>query len=175
LVIAVDVGSSGMVQGGLQDAGFASIYARAQEIAILTMKETKLAAWETPPLILLQPRIGHVSMFSFEHNEFFVAEGNKAAFEVLSRPDQIPGPEASGVYPRRAVNVRVDPERCIGCGACLVHGPPGLFEINGDGKALVTEPEQEWSPTDGGYVRQCPTYAIIARADRDSFGGRART
>ena len=65
--------------------------------------------------------------------------------------------------PSGGVIVRVDRDRCIGCGACLVHAPRGLFVLDAHGKAVVTRPDQVWSPIDGGVIRHCPTYAISAR------------
>ena len=46
---------------------------------------------------------------------------------------------------------------------CLVQAPQGMFVLDADGKAVVTQPEQDWSPVDGGFIRHCPTYAITAR------------
>jgi ferredoxin len=68
-----------------------------------------------------------------------------------------------GVFPKRRVVVRVERDRCIGCGQCLVQAPQGMFVLDNDRKAVVTAPEQEWSPADGGFIRHCPTYAISAR------------
>src|SRR5256886_17394271 len=51
----------------------------------------------------------------------------------------------------------------MGCGACLVQAPPGMFVLDAQGKAVVTRPEQDWSPIDGEFIRHCPTYAISAR------------
>ncbi len=162
LVIAVDVGSSGAVRAELQHAGFAAIYSRAQEIAIQTMRDRQLASWKQPPLLLLQPRVEHIPMFSFSHNEELVDEGYRSADDIL-RNNLVPGPECSGIFPKRRVKVRVEPDRCIGCGACLFHAPEGFFFIAPDGKAVVNEPNQVWSPLEGGFVRHCPTYAIVAR------------
>jgi NTE family protein len=162
LVIAVDVGSTGLMRAEVQDTGFAGIYARAQEIAIQTMKDTRLDQWTSPPMILLQPRIGDTSMFSFSQNEEFITEGYRAAEQVINSPEGIPAATETGIFPRRQVKVRVHEEHCTGCGACLIHGPPGLFVLNDKNKAEIVEPIQDWSPNDGGYLRQCPTYAIVA-------------
>ena len=44
-----------------------------------------------------------------------------------------------------------------------VHGPRGMFVLDAQGKAVVTTPDQVWAPSDGGFIRHCPTYAISAR------------
>jgi hypothetical protein len=38
-----------------------------------------------------------------------------------------------------------------------------MFVIDEEGKAVVTQREQVWSPIDGDFVQHCPTYAIVAR------------
>lgn len=163
LAVAVDVGSPGTFAADTYQAGFAAVYARAIEIAIATMRTNTLRHWDRPPLILVQPRVEHISMFSFRHNRELIEEGHRATAEVLDSQDGVPAPDARGVYPRRRYHVRVVRERCIGCGGCLVHGPPGLFRLDDDGKAVVTEAAQTWSPADSDFIRQCPTLAIVAR------------
>src|SRR5207245_8919195 len=82
---------------------------------------------------------------------------------ALESPQEWPQPGDVGVYPKRCVVLRVQRELCIGCGACLLQAPPGMFVLDAQGKAVVTRPEQEWSPIDGEFIRHCPTYAISAR------------
>jgi NTE family protein len=163
VVVAVDVSASNALREDVQDQGFASVFARATEIAMQTMLEMRLAEWTTPPLYYLNPRVEHISMFSFSHLREVVEEGYRATKAGLDHLDQWPEPRDEGVFPRRKVLVRVQRERCIGCGACLVQGPKGLFVLDAEGKAVVTRPEQIWNPVDGGFIRHCPTYAISAR------------
>jgi len=92
-----------------------------------------------------------------------VEEGYRSTIDALDRSTTWPERGAEGVYPRRRVIVHVERDRCIGCGACLFQGPPGLFMLDAGRKAVVTEPEQEWSPAGGAFIRHCPTYAISAR------------
>jgi ferredoxin len=40
---------------------------------------------------------------------------------------------------------------------------PWVFEMDEGGRAQVRQAVQSWSPLDGAYVRNCPTYAISAR------------
>ncbi|MFQ5704801.1 MAG: patatin-like phospholipase family protein [Gemmatimonadales bacterium] len=163
LVLAVDVGSTGAVRAEQQEAGFAAVYARAIEIAIQTMRTSVLRDWGQPPLVLLEPRVEHIPMFSFQHNAELLELGYEVASQILTNPDLIPGPDCSGVFPRRRFRVDVDRARCIGCGGCLVHAPQGMFFIDDEGKAVITEQEQTWSPVDGDFVQHCPTYAIVPR------------
>jgi NTE family protein len=160
LVVAVDVGASGVLKADMHLAGFAAVFARAIEIAIENRRTGVLRAWEWPPLLLIQPRVEQFGMFSFGHNREMVEEGHRATMELLGDPATIPGPNACGVYPRQSYHVRVDREHCIGCGHCLVNAPPGLFQLDDEGKAVVAEREQVWSPVEADFVRQCPTYAI---------------
>jgi len=163
VVIAVDVSASNALREDVQDQGFASVFARATEIAMQTMLEMRLAEWTTPPVYYLNPRVEHISMFAFDHLREVVEEGHRAMKAALDHPEDWPGQGDQGVYPRRRVLVRVQRERCIGCGACLCQAPQGMFVLDGDGKAVVTRPEQLWNPVDGGFIRHCPTYAISAR------------
>jgi len=161
-IIAVDVSASSVLTADAQDEGFAGVFARATEILMQTLLEQRVRTWTTPPVYYIQPRVEHVTMFSFDHLREEIEEGFRATSAALDRNDW-PEPDDVGIFPKRRVIVRVERERCIGCGACLVHGPQGLFVLDSERKAVVTQPDQEWSPMDGGYIQHCPTYAIIAR------------
>ena len=161
-IIAVDVSASSVLTADAQDEGFAGVFARATEILMQTLLEQRVRTWTTPPVYYIQPRVEHVTMFSFDHLREEIEEGFRATSAALDRNDW-PEPDDVGIFPKRRVIVRVERERCIGCGACLVHGPQGLFVLDSERKAVVTQPDQEWSPMDGSYIRHCPTYAIIAR------------
>jgi NTE family protein len=163
LVIAVDVSASSALRSDTQDEGFAAVFARATELAMQTQLETRVHTWTLPPLYYIHPRVEHISMFSFDHLREMVEEGYRSMKAALDRADEWPQPGDEGVFPRRRVVVRVERDRCIGCGACLVFGPPGMFVLDAQGKAVVTNADQEWGPTGGIFIRNCPTYAISAR------------
>ncbi|HWA56009.1 MAG TPA: patatin-like phospholipase family protein [Gemmatimonadales bacterium] len=160
-VLAVDVGSTSAVRSDIQNEGFAATYIRGLEIVMQTIMESRLRRWTSPPLVLVQPRVEHVSMFAFGHNRELIEEGYRATLDVLDGLRDF-DPQGSGIYPQRRVTIRVERDRCIGCGACVMHAP-WVFELDEGGKARVIQSIQAWSPIDGAYVRNCPTYAISAR------------
>ncbi|MFN8651999.1 MAG: patatin-like phospholipase family protein [Gemmatimonadales bacterium] len=159
-VLAVDVGSTSALRSDIQDEGFAATYIRGLEIVMQTIMESRLRRWTSPPLVLVQPRVEHVSMFGFGHNRELIEEGYRATADLLDALKDF-DPQGSGIYPQRRVEIRVDRERCIGCGSCVMHAP-WVFDLDA-GKARVLQSVQLWSPIDGAYVRNCPTYAISAR------------
>jgi len=163
LILAVDVSASSALRAGTQDDGFAAVFARATELPMQTQLEVRLRTWTLPPVYYLHPRVEHISMFSFDHLREMVEEGYRSTKAALEREAEWPAAGDEGVFPRRRVVVRVERDRCIGCGACLVFGPPGMFVLDAQGKAVVTTPDQEWGPTGGVFIRNCPTYAISAR------------
>jgi NTE family protein len=162
LVVAVDVGSTASLRNDVHKMGFAAVYARAIEFGIQTMRISTLRHWDRPPILLMQPQVDHISLFSFRHSRELLDEGYRAALCVLRNPEAVPPKGASGVFPRREIVLRVERDRCIGCGACRIHGPPGLFAMDDHGKAVVTKPEQQWNAIDAEFLRQCPTNAIVA-------------
>lgn len=162
LVVAVDIGTTAALRKDVHKLGFAGVYARSIEFGIQTMRISTLRHWSRPPLLLMQPRVDHIGLLSFRNSRELLDEGYKAARRILENPNAVPPRGAHGVYPRWEFVIRVERDRCIGCGACRIHGPPGLFTIDERGKAVVTEPEQVWNPVDAEFLRQCPTNAIVA-------------
>ncbi|HXE57723.1 MAG TPA: patatin-like phospholipase family protein [Gemmatimonadales bacterium] len=161
-VVAVNVSSTSVLRTEVRAGGFAATYIRGLEIVMQTMMEAQLRGWDRPPLLLVHPRVEHVSMFSFDHSRELLEEGRRAMTAAIPALRECFAVEARGIYPQKRVVVQLDRELCIGCGACVMHAPD-VFRLDGGGKAEVIAPRQVWSPLDGAYVRNCPTFAISAR------------
>ena len=171
IVVAVDTGSSDVVpENDIAVHGFTSIYMRAATTMMHALQLAPFADWEKPPMILIRPKVSHIGWFSFSHTDEIIEAGYTAAMEALSTFDSCL--EGSGVYPRREMEIIVDPDKCIGCELCVALAPR-LMAMDGRRKAYPVKPIVEWSPADGDFVHHCPTYAIeVTRLEtRTTRGG----
>jgi ferredoxin len=66
--------------------------------------------------------------------------------------------------PALTLEIRIDPEKCMGSGNCSFWAP-GTFDLGEDGIAIVTDPEGD--PEDKIVVaaKGCPTQAIGVTKD----------
>lgn len=160
-IIAVNLNPFGpfdLERRSVETQGFASTYIRGLEMVMQAQSAERLRSWRHPPLVLVQPRVGHISMFAFDRTEDLIVEGYRAMSETLD----LIGPLSKlqpGTHPRRPVRVTVDRDLCVGCGACALSAPE-VFRMGSDRRAEVISPVHDWSPVDGTYVSHCPTHAI---------------
>lgn len=161
-VVAVNVAATSVLRADIQKQGFAATYIRGLEMVMQTQIEGYLRDWQGPPLLLIQPRVEHVSMFSFEHTLELMDEGYRATVEALDQFGHELAGVGRGMHPRRQVRIEIERGRCIGCGVCVIRAPE-VFHLDNTGKARVTSPLQTWSPVDGASARDCPTGAIHIR------------
>jgi NTE family protein len=162
-IVAVNVAATSVRREAHETEGFAATYIRGLEIVMQTQIEGQLRTWNGPPLVLVQPAVEHISMFAFDHTAELIEAGYRATAQTL---DQLEGLHliGSGTHPVRRLRVLVDEERCVGCGACVVHAPK-VFRLDARGKAEVLTPVQTWSAVEGAYVFNCPTDAISVRPE----------
>ena len=166
--ICVDVGSTSLVEAHhVKDKGFAAIFMRAAQTMMRTLQLRTLAAWSGPPLLLVRPEVWKYHWFGFAHTRTMIDAGYVAMHTALDgASDDLMG--TGGVHPRRRVEIRIDRAACIGCRVCAT-AAPHLIAMDGEGKAVVTEPNAEWSRADGDFVHQCPTQAIkVAAVEGDA-------
>lgn len=170
-IVAVDVSALLALRSGIETAGFATTYARGLELVMQTMLERTLRTWKSPPMLLVHPRVENYPVFVFNQAQELIAEGYRAMRQQIPELLRLMDAPGEGIFPKTPMRISVDRARCIGCGACALRAP-GIFRMDDQGKAVVTAPRQEWSPIDGVYVRNCPTWAISARPVE---GGAIRT
>lgn len=163
-ILAINVAATSVRRSETETQGFAATYIRGLEIVMQTQIEAQLRNWKGPPLVLVQPRVEHISMFSFDRNEELIEAGYRATSNTLDQLGTRLDGVARGMHPTRKLRVLVDESRCVGCGSCVIQAPQ-VFRLDARGKAEVLTPVQTWSPIDGAYVLNCPTYAISARPE----------
>lgn len=163
-ILAINVAATSVRRSETETQGFAATYIRGLEIVMQTQIESQLRDWKGPPLVLVQPRVEHISMFAFDKTEELIDAGYRTTSQTLDQLGTQFSGAAQGMYPTRRLRVLVDEERCVGCGSCVVQAPQ-VFRLDARGKAEVLSPVQTWSPIDGAYVLNCPTYAISVRPE----------
>ena len=93
-LLAINVAAAtGVVRERVEEQGFAATYIRGLEIVMQSQISSHLRRWEGPPLLLVEPRVEHVSTFSFRHNADLLAEGYRAtaaALEIVGGLDRLP-------------------------------------------------------------------------------------
>jgi NTE family protein len=158
-ILAVYVGGAGTERQGIERHGFAATYARGLEIVMQTLAEDVLRDWHEPPIVLVRPRVERVPMFAFNRTPYLIAEGFRALNATLDRlPDDLTR-LPPGLHPQREVEVKVDPDRCTGCGVCYSRDPL-VFAREADGRAGVRTPRQWWTPLADRMLRWCHAGAI---------------
>jgi len=160
-VIAVDTGSSDMEpENDIATAGFGSIYMRAANTMMHALQLAPFGAWTRPPMILIRPKVSHIGWFSFSNADELLEAGYTAAIEACKHYEECIT-WGIGVFPRRAIQISVDREKCIGCTLCTALAPD-VMAMDSQQKAYPLTPVVEWSPADGDFVHHCPTLAITA-------------
>jgi NTE family protein len=157
-VIAVDVGSTSIaISRSLRRRGFAAVYMRSAQVMMHALEHEQLQHWGRPPILLVRPPIWHYHWFTFARTREIIDAGYAAMIEALDSAGDA-WLDDRGVFPRRAVDISIDQEACVGCGLCAVLAPHAVRMESG--KAEVIRSPVEWSRVDGDFVHQCPTEAI---------------
>src|SRR3954470_23317390 len=164
-ILAINVAATSVLRSENETRGFAATYIRGLEIVMQTQIEAQLWDWKGPPLVLVQPRVEHISMFAFDKTADLIEAGYRAASSTLDQLGTRLSGVSAGMHPTRRLRVLVDESRCVGCGSCVIQAPQ-VFRLDARGKAEVLTPVQTWSPIDGAYVLNCPTYAISVKPEQ---------
>jgi NTE family protein len=167
-VIAVDTGSSDLEpENDIATAGFASIYVRAATTMMHALQLAPFATWTRPPMILIRPKVNHIGWFSFSHTDELLEAGYTAAIEACKHYEECIS-WGIGVFPRRAMQIAVDRDKCIGCTLCTALAPD-VMGMDAHQKAYPLTPVVEWSPADGDFA-PLPDASPSGDEARDGWG-----
>lgn len=175
-LIAIDVGNADLATAGLagrtplvdgagaaamQQLGFAATFMRAASVMMYALQRGQLARHHGLPMLVVRPRVSHVSWFSFADTAELIAAGYAAMTDALDHGGAF-WHATSGLFPRERVSIRVVRERCTGCGQCVAVAPQAL-RLDAEHRAVPLHPSVEWTPADPELTRYCPTDALTVR------------
>jgi NTE family protein len=82
-IVAVNVAANDIERSGVETQGFAATYIRGLEIVMHRQIDAQLRNWEGPPLVLVSPKVEHISMFAFDRTEELLCAGYEATIAAL--------------------------------------------------------------------------------------------
>lgn len=144
------------------------VFYRAFEIAEEIITENNLHMNVDSSVVLIQPKVGHLGRFDFDHLPEIVALGEEAAYQALTATaatsmlvqEVEPSGIACAVEPRDYVSIQINPETCIGCGMCAAICPTDAYFSGGLEKVVLRKPRNYECTRDSACARNCPTGAI---------------
>ncbi len=83
LIVAVNVAATGTERSNIETLGFAATYIRGLEIVMHRQIDAQLRNWNGPPLVLVSPKVEHISMFAFDRTEELLEAGYQATLTAL--------------------------------------------------------------------------------------------
>ena len=167
LIIAVDLSLKGTFKAPDYKNRLLSTLYRTFEIVEEVLVEQSLHMHVDYRVALIQPKVSHTSRFDFEKVPEVVAAGEEEALKVLTSHaatrdlvrDVVVDGLSCPVRPRDYVSIRIDTEKCIGCGMCEMVCETDAFWARGE-KASVRKLSNYECTRDHACARNCPTDAI---------------
>lgn len=167
VVIAVDLSVKGTFKTPDYKNRLLSTLYRTFEIVEEVLVEQMLHMHADHTVALIQPKVSEASRFDFKKLADVIRAGEEETIKVLTshaatrdlvQPVIVEG-LACPVTPRDFVSVRIDPERCIGCGQCEAVCETDAFWARA-GHATVRKLSNYECTRDHACARNCPTDAI---------------
>jgi NTE family protein len=177
-LIGVDVGNADLAVAGLagrvtlhgpalsaamQQLGFATTFMRAASVMMHALQRGQLSRHHGLPLLVVRPRVTHISWFSFTDTPLLITAGHAAMSDALDDGGAFWHADR-GLFPQSRMRVTVQRELCTGCGQCVAAAPHALT-LDGEGRALPLHPVIDWTPADAEIGRYCPTGAVMLTPD----------
>ena len=82
-VVAVNVAANDIERAGVETQGFAATYIRGLEIVMHRQIDAQLRNWDGPPLVLIAPKVEHISMFAFDRTDELLQAGYASTITAL--------------------------------------------------------------------------------------------
>jgi len=167
LIIAVDLSLKGTFKAPDYKNRVVSTLYRTFEIVEEVLVEQSLHMHVDYRVALIQPKVTHTSRFDFNRVQEVVEAGEEETIRVLTShaatrdlvvPSDVEG-LACPVTPRDYVSIRIDQQKCIGCGMCEMVCETDAFWAHGE-KASVRKLSNYECTRDHACARNCPTDAI---------------
>ncbi len=167
VIIAVDLSVKGTFKAPDYKNRLLSTLYRTFEIVEEVLVEQMLHMHVDHRVALVQPKVAEASRFDFKRLHEVIRAGEEETIKVLTSHaatrDLVKHVVVEGlacpVTPRDFVSVRIDPERCIGCGQCEAVCETDAFWARG-GHATVRKLSNYECTRDHACARNCPTDAI---------------
>jgi NTE family protein len=167
LIIAVDLSVKGTFKAPDYKNRVVSTLYRTFEIVEEVLVEQMLHMHVDYKVALIQPKVAHTSRFDFKRVSEVVKEGEEETLRVLTshaatrelvRETVVEGLTCP-VSPRDYVSIRIDQQKCIGCGMCEMVCETDAFWARGE-RASVRKLSNYECTRDHACARNCPTDAI---------------
>ena len=84
-ILAINVAATSVLRSEIETQGFAATYIRGLEIVMQNQIESQLRDWKGPPLVLVQPKVEHISMFAFDKTDELIEAGYRATANTLDQ------------------------------------------------------------------------------------------
>ena len=138
--------------------GFLSLMTQAHDVTNAFAMQAHYAHEHEVPRILIQPDVSHHHTLGFDNIAAIIAEGERATLEALSNHDHLIRRSWFTRKPKGRNALRVDADRCTGCGNCIVNDLFGVFVTTARGTADVMRNRDH--PDEASAVHYCPFGAI---------------
>jgi len=163
VIIAVNLGHSlPRVDQGLIEQGMAALIAKANALQCSTIIDLNLHNCVEYPLILINIDTSGIGVLDFDSAHELVELGRVQALKML-KDHPLLFSKRYRIFSRSSRNlpkkIKIDGDRCLGCGSCLLNCPTKNFVLK-NGKSKVLSQDNPECILDMVCIKRCPGNCI---------------